>query len=82
MKCIIQGCTNYAGNNFGVRLRNPETNAIWAPNTDAMICDQHAVVGMEVQVHLKPTGDGCVTTVVNDGMGPTVTRRLKITKAP
>ena len=50
MQCIIEGCQNEGKHNFGVRLRRPNTRAIWAPNTDAFVCDFHASRGMRVTV--------------------------------
>ena len=45
MQCMIEGCENEGVNNFGVRLRRPDSSAIWAPNTEAFICDFHASRG-------------------------------------
>ena len=47
MACIIAGCRNPATNNFSVRLRREDTSAIWAPNTEAFICDEHAACGFK-----------------------------------
>ena len=44
-KCIIDGCSNEGVHNFGVRCRRPNTSAIWAPNTNAYLCDEHAEQG-------------------------------------
>jgi len=48
--CIVNGCQNHASNNFGVRLRREDTSAIWAPNTEAYICDVHASSGFDIVV--------------------------------
>lgn len=64
-ECIIPDCQEPAHNNFGVRLRTPETTAIWAPNTNAMVCDWHAHQGMQVVVQLIPTYDGTIDTIVH-----------------
>lgn len=82
MPCIVPGCGNQADNVFGVRLRNPDTNAIWAPNTNAMVCDEHAVGGMKVTVLLEPTNDQRVSTSVKNTAGVTKNRSMKITKEP
>lgn len=80
MPCIISGCRNVATNAFGVRLRNVDTNAIWAPNTEAMICDEHAVCGIRVTIDLQPTDTGYVETVVSSAGGAPVRRSLRITR--
>lgn len=82
MPCIISGCPNSADNVFGVRLRNPDTNAIWAPNTEAMICDDHAVSGIKVTVLLEATTDGQVHTIVSNTTGITKYKDMVITKTP
>jgi hypothetical protein len=82
MLCIISGCKNQADNVFGVRLRNPDTNAIWAPNTAALICDQHAISGIKVTVLLEETSDKKVTTTVRNTNGLTRVKTMKITKSP
>lgn len=54
MRCVIPGCNNLAENNFGVRLRRPDTSAIFAPNTDAYVCSEHSIRGLRITVTLEP----------------------------
>lgn len=82
MQCIIGGCRNTANNTFGVRLRNLETNAVWAPNTGALICDAHAVAGIRVNVVLEATTDHRVQTTVSSPGGVPVVKSMRITKEP
>ncbi len=56
--CIVPGCPSEALNNLGVRLRRPDTSAIWAPNTAAYVCDRHAVAGARLTVLFEPTDTG------------------------
>ncbi len=65
MACIIAGCKNKARHNFGVRLRRPSTRAIWAPNSEAYLCDEHAVEGLKVEVNLIPTDTGTIETEIS-----------------
>jgi len=65
MSCIIAGCNNAANNNFGVRGRRPDGTAIWAPNTEAFLCDDHAVQGLRITITLAPTNSGQIETEVN-----------------
>lgn len=58
MECIIEGCREDGRNKFGVRLRFPNTNAVWSPNTGVGVCDYHASQGMRVVVFLEPTTSG------------------------
>jgi hypothetical protein len=79
-RCIISGCSNQGKHNFGVRLRRPSTRAIWAPNTDAMICDEHATMGLIVTVELEPVDTRRIETRVSSPGGRTKTRRTPIVK--
>lgn len=81
MQCIIETCQNEGKNNFGVRLRRPNTRAIWSPNTDAFVCDFHASRGMRVTVFLEPTDDGQLETVVRSISQP-ASRTTRITHTP
>lgn len=82
MKCIISGCDNSAKNHFGVRLRRPETTAIWAPNTHAYLCDDHAADGMKIKVILEPTQTKKIETEVSSLSRHAVTRTTPIKKIP
>jgi hypothetical protein len=46
MNCVITGCPNEGRRNLSVRLRRPNTSAIWAPNMDGFLCDEHATGGV------------------------------------
>jgi len=63
--CIVPGCALDAKNNLGVRLRRPNTSAIWAPNTEAFVCDQHAVSGARLRVLYEATSNGDVEVIVS-----------------
>ena len=78
MACIIAGCNNRARHNFGVQLRRPSTRAIWAPNTEAHLCDEHAVQGLKVEVNLIATDTGMIDTEVSSPRGRLVRRRTPI----
>lgn len=81
MPCIITGCENLAEHNLGIRLRRPDTTAIWAPNTDAMVCAPHAVQGLRIDILLAPTQTGEIETIVQS-FGRTVNRTTPIIQAP
>ncbi|WP_152494808.1 hypothetical protein [Dickeya dadantii] len=70
--CIINGCNNIANINFGVRLRRPDGSAIWAPNTEAYICNQHASAGFDVRVQLSTRVDNYIFTSVSANGGTSV----------
>lgn len=78
MACIIAGCKNPAPHNFSVRLRRPSTRAIWAPNTEAYMCDQHATQGLKVTVVLEPTETREIETEISSPGGRTVRRRTPV----
>jgi hypothetical protein len=78
MACIIAGCPNNAENNFSVRLRRPDTTAIWAPNTDAYVCDEHAYQGLKIWVSLTPNNTGTIETAVTSETNPVYSRQTPI----
>lgn len=80
--CIFPGCRNIGIHNFGVRLRRPDTSAVWAPNTDAFICDDHAGQGMRISVTLEPTETGNIETRILATDGLAVSRTTPIINTP
>jgi hypothetical protein len=71
MPCIVPGCRNRADKKLGIRLRRPRQidrasvgTAIWAPETGAFICDQHAAAGWRITIVMEPTTSGEVATKV------------------
>ena len=61
-RCLIPNCQNNASNNIAVRLRRPDTSAIWAPNSQAFLCDIHADQGYIINVTLTPSEPREITT--------------------
>jgi hypothetical protein len=80
--CIVNGCPSVAENNIGVRVRRPDTTAIWAPNTDAYLCDLHAAQGLRITVVLTPTHTGNIETIVSSPGGLPVSRTTPIVNEP
>lgn len=75
--CIVPGCRRNALNNLSVRLRPPDTSAIWSPNTNAFICDVHARGGARLTVLFEATESQRVETRVYGATEP-VSRRTAI----
>ena len=82
MPCIFSGCNRRAVHNLGVRLRRPDTSAIWAPNTNAMVCDYHASRGMRVTVHLESVDEHVIETRVQSIVPAVVQRTTPISNDP
>jgi hypothetical protein len=82
MPCAIFGCGREARNNFSVRLRRPDTRAIWAPNTEAFLCDEHAASGLRINVILEPTDTGEIETRVSSMSAVVFERVTPIVKDP
>ncbi len=59
------------------RCRRPDTSAIWAPNTNAYLCNEHADQGYEISINLQRIPDRNITTNVNAG-GDTISRTTPI----
>jgi hypothetical protein len=66
-KCIIEGCLNNANHNISIRCRRPNTSAIWSPNTNAYLCDEHAEQGCIIDVIITPTNTGKIETHISNG---------------
>ena len=66
-QCLIPNCQNDARHNLGIRCRRPETTAIWAPNCDAYLCDDHADQGYTIDITLTPVAARTITTRVTAG---------------
>ena len=80
-QCLIPGCNNNAENNLSVRLRRADTSAIWAPNSEAFLCDVHADEGYIVDITLTPVALRNITTNVSAG-GNVETRTTPIIHHP
>jgi hypothetical protein len=76
--CIVPGCSVDAQNSLSIRLRRPDTSAIWAPNLDAHVCDIHATSGARVTVTYEATEAGQIETVTDGGDGHPAVRRTAI----
>ena len=82
MPCIFEGCDRPGLHNFAVRLRRPDTTAIWAPNTNALVCNYHAGRGMRITVHLESIEEHVVETRVQSIVPAVVTRTTEIGHTP
>jgi hypothetical protein len=80
-QCLIPNCPNNATNNFGIRLRREDTTAIWAHNTTAYLCDDHAAQGYTVNVELIPNRMDTITSNITAG-GRMATRTTPIVNEP
>jgi hypothetical protein len=72
--CIVPGCRRNAPNNLSIRLRPPDTSAIWSPNANAYVCDVHARNGARITVVFEPTDTKRVETRVYGASEPAVRR--------
>lgn len=78
--CLVPDCENDADHNLGIRLRRPNTSAIWAPNCNAYLCDDHAEEGCTIMISIIPNSSGKIKTIVSAG-GNAKTRTTDITHA-
>jgi hypothetical protein len=72
--CIVPGCRRSANNTLGVRLRKPDTNAIWAPQAPAHVCDYHSKSGARIALSYEATDSGRVEVRVQGATEPRVRR--------
>jgi hypothetical protein len=79
--CIVPGCGPDGRNNLGVRLRRPDTTAIGAPNTEALVCDRHVVSGVRITIFYESTNTDEVEVRVH-GTTEDASRTTPIRHAP
>jgi hypothetical protein len=73
-ECAIPDCPSSGKHRLGVRCRVAEepspipgkgkTDALWSVETDAYLCDQHALAGVDVTLMLEPNTSGSVSVRV------------------
>ncbi len=80
-QCLIPNCANNAENNISIRCRRPDTTAIWAPNTEAFLCDVHADEGYSIDITFATAPVRSITTNVSAG-GHVETRTTPIINHP
>lgn len=80
-RCIF--CGDPADKIIGLRLRRQADggSAIWAPDTDAYLCDAHAANGYNVEINFTPRTDRVVQTRVSSSTGGPVIHNHTITKS-
>ena len=65
--CVVPGCPREGRNKLGIRCRvwhdgtapikgKSKTAALWAPDAEAYLCDQHALGGATITMLLEPDG--------------------------
>ena len=87
-QCLIPGCPNDAPYYLGIRLRRPGDEdrtpgtAIWAPNLDAYLCEDHAAEGYEINIQLTLAPARTITTNVSAAGGPIISRTTPIKNTP
>jgi hypothetical protein len=66
--CVVPGCESPGKHRLGVRCRvwhepspiagKTKTSALWAPDSDAFLCDQHALGGAHITLIFEPNDSG------------------------
>lgn len=65
MECMVPGCDREGRNRVAIRLRKPSPSpAVYAPDTHAVLCKQHAEAGGKYTITYEPGAAGTVETVV------------------
>jgi hypothetical protein len=67
-QCVVPGCESPGKHRLGVRCRvwqepspiagKSKTSALWAPDSDAFLCDQHALGGAHITLIFEPNDSG------------------------
>ena len=77
MSCVVPGCTRTGTNKLGIRLRRPDTSAIWSPETDAHVCDHHSRSGARIAIYYEASDTGRVE-VRTRGVTAAIVKRMTI----
>jgi len=79
MSCLVPGCPNEARNRLSIRCRKPTTLAVWSPDSDAVLCKQHAEGGVEISINIEPTTAQTVQATYSSGgqVGPSRTTPIR-----
>lgn len=80
--CIIPNCQAIGDNNISIRCRRADTTAIWAPNTNAYLCDTHADEGYQIEITLTSVPRREVITLVSANGGAPISRTTPIINHP
>jgi hypothetical protein len=72
---LVPGCANEGKNRIAIRCRKPSTRAVWAPNSDAFLCKQHAEGGVRLVLDVEATTTQEVDATITSG-GQTVAERV------
>jgi hypothetical protein len=88
--CIVPGCQREGRNKLGARRRvwhdgpyphgKGKTSALWAPDAEAFLCDEHALGGATMTLLYEPDGSA-KTTVRVIGARHVEPRSVRIKKA-
>jgi hypothetical protein len=78
MNCLIPGCHRNARNKLAVRCRKPSTRAVWAPDSEAYLCKEHAEGGVVINVTVESNASKTVTVSYESGGQPGPTRTTSI----
>jgi transcriptional regulator with XRE-family HTH domain len=67
-RCVVPGCTQEGKHKLGVRCRvwhepspvpgKSRTSALWSPDSDALLCDEHALGGADITLIYEPNDSG------------------------
>jgi len=57
--CMVPGCQNEGYYTLNLRMRRPDTSAVFAPSTGAYFCDDH-VIGANIEINYIPNTSGKV----------------------
>lgn len=65
-ECVVPGCTGEGRNKLGVRCRvwhhgrpgKAKTSALWSPDAEAYLCDEHALCGANITLLYEPNRSG------------------------
>jgi hypothetical protein len=90
-ECIIPGCKREGRNRLGVRCRiahdgpslfpsKGKTAALFSPDADAYLCDQHALGGAHITLLFEP--DGSKRTTIKVIAAQTIEERTTEIKQP
>lgn len=88
MECVIPNCAGHGKHRLGIRCRVVEepspiegkgkTDALWSAESDAYLCDVHALSGVDITLLIEPAITKQVSVGVVGAQGTQHRRRVPI----
>lgn len=90
--CVIPDCTGTGKHRIGLRCRvmsepspipgKGKTDALWSVESDAYLCDMHALGGVDITLMIEPSTSGWASVRVPGAGAKVQPRKVQIKQVP